>query len=194
MVTDKLRVGIIGMGGIAFFSHIPQFRNTGKAEIVAASRRNSERLAMAQKAFNIPQVYTDWRMMLEKEDLDAVIVCTPNYYHTEPTLAALERGLHVLVEKPMTIKSDEAWTMVNAAEKADRVLMVGYGPRCAGKWRFLKQIMLEGALGEVRQINLSFCVYRRWFGESNSTPGYVEKAMREYPKLSDSCPLGGAEC
>ena len=72
--------------------------------------------------------------------------------------------------------------MADAAEKADRNLMVGYGTRCAGKLQSVKQVLLEGALGVVRQINLSFCLYRSWFGESNSTPGYIEKPMREYAK------------
>src|SRR4051812_19645899 len=103
MSRDKLRVGIIGMGWWAFLAHVPNLRNTGKAEIVAISRRNAERLAMAKEATNVDHAYTDWRDMLAKESLDAVIVCTPHHAHLAPTVTALEAGLHVLVEKPIAL-------------------------------------------------------------------------------------------
>src|SRR5437868_1581044 len=101
MSVPKLRVGIIGLGWYAAGGLVPSLRATGRAEVVAASRRSADRLAMAKRDLGIPATYTDWREMLAKEALDAVVVSTPHDQHAEPTLAALERGLHVLLEKPL---------------------------------------------------------------------------------------------
>jgi predicted dehydrogenase len=169
MISEKLRVGIIGMGMYAAYNHVPQLRETGRVEVVACARRNEERLAMAQRALQIEQGYTDWRRMLDETPLDAVVVSTPHHAHVEPTLAALERGLHVLVDKPMALTSQEAWTMVAAAEQAQRVLMVS-GARAAGKWQVLKQQIEAGCIGRVQQINWAYSTYRRWFWEAESIP------------------------
>src|SRR5688500_11222650 len=101
MADRKLRVGIIGIGHFAVSSHVPNLRATGRAEVVAAARRNADRLALAKRDLDIPATYTDWREMLASEVLDAVVVCTPHNQHVEPALAALDRGLHVLLEKPL---------------------------------------------------------------------------------------------
>lgn len=179
MPTDKLRVGIIGIGAFSVFSHVHQLRETGKAEIVAVSRRDPERLAMAQKAFNIPEIYTDWREMLEKANLDAVVVSTPDHVHAQQTLTALDRGLHVLVEKPMALTSRDAWTMVDAAKKSGHVLMVGYLIRLQGIWQRVKRALEEGMVGKVRQINLAYCGYGRWKWETDTMPEDIQEFFRE---------------
>ena len=92
MSDQKLRIGIIGIGWYAGTELIPKLRETGRVEIVAIARRSADRLALAQQELNIREAYIDWREMLEKSALDAVVVCTPPNAHTEPTLAALERG------------------------------------------------------------------------------------------------------
>ena len=84
---DKIRVGIIGLGWWAIERHVPEFRKTGRADIVAVSRRNPERLAMAKEAVGVEYAFTDWREMLDKTKLDAVVVSTPHDHHREPTIA-----------------------------------------------------------------------------------------------------------
>ncbi len=162
MSTDKLRVGIIGIGCYAAYNHVPHLRDTGRAEVVAISRRNAERLALAKEALAIPDAYTNWREMLDKTVLDAVMVCTPNNVHVEPTLAALERGLHVLVEKPMALTYRSAQRMVQAAEKADRILMVGYNARGMGSWRAAKHVLESGTIGQIRQVTVACGLDARW--------------------------------
>lgn len=100
MSDNKLRIGVIGAGWYAATIHIPRLRATGRTNIVAITRRNPERLALVQRELEVPEAFTDWHEMLDKCELDAVIVCTPHNAHIEPTLAALDRGLHVLLEKP----------------------------------------------------------------------------------------------
>src|SRR5215212_1356194 len=169
MSDEKLRVGIIGIGMFAVYNHVPQLRETGRAEVVACARRNPERLKMAQQALQIDHGYTDWHGMLEQEQLDAVVVSTSHNAHVEPTLAALERGLHVLVDKPMALTSADAWAMVETAEKVNKVLMVS-GSRYVGNWQTLKQQIQSGAIGRVLQLNWAVSLYRRWFWEADAIP------------------------
>ena len=159
--NHQLRVGIIGIGWYAALNHVPRFRETGRAEIVAISRRNPDRLALAQRELNVPTAYTDWRELLDQAELDAVVISTPNNLHAQPTIAALERGLHVLVEKPLTLTNQEAQAMIQAAQKAQRVLMVGYNSRGMTSWRAVKRVLETGTIGQLRQINVTCCVDMR---------------------------------
>lgn len=167
MSTDKLCIGIIGIGIWAVMSHIPNLRKSGRAEVVAITRRNPERLAMAKEALNVAAACTDWHEMLDRETLDAVIVCTPHHAHREPTIAALERSLHVLVEKPIALKAHDAWAMINAAEQANRVLMVGYDSRTKAMWRAAKQALEAGAIGKIQQVNLASAIDRTFWWDRN---------------------------
>ena len=162
MSEQRLRIGIIGIGWYAATVLIPKLRETGRVEIVAIARRRADRLALAQRELKIGEAYTDWQEMLEKSALDAVVVCTPPNAHTEPTLVALERGLHVFVEKPMALKSEDAQRMVSAMQ-ADRVLMVGYNARGMGGWRTIHHLLTEGAIGTTRQVDATACVDARIF-------------------------------
>ncbi len=161
MSEKKLRIGIIGMGWYAATDHVPNLRATGRAEIVAASRRDPQRLALAQRELSIPHGFTDWREMLEKTELDAVVVCTPHNYHLEPTLAALERGLHVLIEKPLATSIADARTILQAAEKTDRVVMIGVNRRGEPSWQTAQRALASGQIGRVRQLSaLVYCDMR----------------------------------
>lgn len=185
MAADKIRVGIIGMGMYAYWFHSPQLRATGRAEIVAICRRNQKALAAAQEALGVANIYSDWRDMLEKESLDAVLVSTPHHYHAEPTLGALEHGLPVLVDKPMALTGQEAWSMVEAARHAEKVLMVTYGSRAERKWRSLKRQLAGGIIGQIRQISCSMTTYRRWFWQADSLPAELMAITRNRLNMPD---------
>jgi predicted dehydrogenase len=175
--NDKLRFGIIGIGGWALLHHVPNLSKAGKVEIVAICRRDPQALAEAQAYLGVPEAYTDWRAMLGESDLDAVLVTTPHHLHCEQSLAALERGLHVLVQKPMALTSKEAWTMVDAADRAGRVLTVAYNRRGDPRWRAAKRALAEGAIGQVRQVNVAMSCLRRWLWETEGAHAQVPKTF-----------------
>jgi predicted dehydrogenase len=104
--------------------------------------------------------------MLEREELDAVVVCTPNVYHVEAAIAALQRGLHVFVEKPLALTHHEAQLVVQAAQQANRTLTVGYNARGMGSWRRLKQLITAGDIGQLRQINVACCLDARFLWQA----------------------------
>lgn len=176
MSAQKLRVGIIGIGFFGLESHIPNLQKLDTVEIVAISRRNAERLALAKNITQVDKAYTDWREMLAKETLDAVIISTPHHAHVEPTLAALERKLHVLLEKPMALTSKDASLIVSRAEQAGRVLTVGYNSRGLGGWRAIKNILAANTLGQLRQVNVVSCMDSRvLLGGLSATPRWVDE-------------------
>lgn len=185
MTEQKLRLGIIGAGMFSLWFHSPQLRATGRAEIVAICRRNQKQLAIAQDVLGVEKTYTDWRKMIDTEDLDAVLVSTPHHYHAEPALGALERGLHVLVDKPMALTSRDAWNMVATARRANRVLMVTYGPRAEGRLQALKRQLDAGLIGQIRQINCSTALYRRWFWQTESIPPDIREVARAVLDVPD---------
>ncbi len=154
---DRLRLGIIGIGGWALYHHVPDIRATGRAELVAISRRNPRALAQAKAVSGAPEAYADWQDMLEKARLDAVLVTTSHGSHAAPTIAALELGLPVLVEKPMALTSEDAWAMVRAAEASGKPLMVAYQLwHCNGMWRTAKRLLSEGAIGAILQVGVTY--------------------------------------
>lgn len=107
---DKLRAGIIGCGGIAESKEMPAIKETGLVEMVAFCDIKAERAERAAQNFGTKdaKTYTDYRALLEEKDLDIVYVCTPNRFHSEMTVAALNAGKHVMCEKPMAINTAEA--------------------------------------------------------------------------------------
>ena len=177
MSNAKLRIGIIGVGLYASYKHIPTLRQIDRVELVAVSRRDSNKLSQIQHAFHIPEAYTNWREMLEKARLDAVVVATPDHLHAEHAIAALEQGLHVLLEKPMAVRYEDALAIALAAEASGTILMVGYNNRVAKLWRAAKRLLAEGALGTIRQANFAFASYRRWMWERESLPDDMKEAM-----------------
>lgn len=190
MTEKKLRIGVIGIGFYAGEILLPKLRETGRAEIVAISRRNPERLASAQKALNVPEGYTDWREMLEKSALDAIIVGTPPNTHTEPTIAALEKGLHVFLEKPMTLTSADAQSIVAAAAKTDRTLMIGYNARGMGGWRTIKRLLSDGAIGTIRQVTVAACADMRFIWGSLPLPEDLKNLLAPTKYFGDTFERG----
>jgi predicted dehydrogenase len=185
MSEESLRVGIIGVGAFAMMYHVPLLHSTGRAKITAVCRRSEDKLAMAKDHIGAEEAYTDWREMLDKAELDAVVVCTPHDLHAAPTIAALERGLHVLVEKPMALKSEDAWAMVDAAKQADRVLMVAYPGVLNARMRAVKKALEAGRIGDVRQIVTAATGYYRYWYEGEIVPENAQKIVRESCSLPD---------
>lgn len=103
----------------------------------------------------LPTVYTDWRAMLDDPDLelDGVVILTPVSSHHELALAALERGLHVMVEKPMAITVEAATRMVEAAAKAKRQLVVAESARFHPLWRMSAWCIQQGLLGQIQLVH-----------------------------------------
>ena len=144
---EKIKIGIIGCGGIANGKHMPSYKNLAdEAEMVAFCDIIEERAQKAnvEYAAGKGKVFTDYKKLL-KEDLDAVCVCTPNVSHSEITVAALNAGKHVICEKPMAINYEEAKAMLDAKAKSGKILTIGYQNRYRPEVKYLKEEAVRSA-------------------------------------------------
>ena len=147
----KLKVGIVGCGGIANGKHMPAMKRNGTFEMVAFCDLIEERAEKAKKEYGTDdaRVYVDYKELLEKEELDAVYVLTPNSEHAPITIAALKAGNHVMCEKPMAKTYAEAKAMVEAAKETGKILTIGYQNRYRADSSYLKSACENDDLGEI---------------------------------------------
>ena len=143
-----IRVGIIGCGKIAQVRHLPEYAANPNAEIVAYYDKNRARAEeMAAKYGGcVCDTYFD---LLNRDDIDAVSVCVENRSHAEISTAALYAGKHVLCEKPMAVTLAECESMVAAAERNGKYLMIGHNMRFDPVHRRAKQLLDRGVIGDV---------------------------------------------
>ncbi len=114
---DRIRVGIIGAGGIVSSTHIPGLRRMPGVEIVAVANRSLESSRRAAEEHGIPRAYADWQQLLAADGIDAVLIGTWPYMHREITLAALDSGRHVLCQARMANDAAEARDMLAASQR-----------------------------------------------------------------------------
>lgn len=146
----KWRVGIIGIGGIFKGSHIGEYLDDDRLEVVALCDIIEERTTeIRDKHFPNAAVYTDFRELLKDESIDSVDICTPNYLHSIIAVAAFEAGKHVFCEKPDAINVEEVLKMNRAAEKAGKTLMIMRNNRFSPASQYAKKYIESGAMGDI---------------------------------------------
>ena len=148
----KLRIGIIGTGGIAH-SHIRAYQHQPDVEIVAACDLIPGKAEKFLKEYNVEApTFEDYKKMIDTVPMDAVSVCVYNRNHAVCTIYALEHGLNVLLEKPMTVTLDEAVEICKAEKKSGKIVSVGFQPRLDANMKMIKKIVESGELGRVYYI------------------------------------------
>ena len=148
---DKVRIGIIGCGGIANGKHMPSLKKLADVEMVAFCDIIVERAEKAAKEYGVEgaKVYTDYHELIARDDIDVVHVLTPNREHSQITVDALNAGKHVMCEKPMAINSAEAKRMLDAAKATGKKLTIGYQSRFRPDSMYLKKACEAGELGDI---------------------------------------------
>jgi predicted dehydrogenase len=144
--NKKLRVGVIG-GGYGR-NHILAYRVSGNVEVAAFCQRTQSDAEKIAREFNVPNVFTDYRELLQMKQLDAVSIATPPNFHCPIALEAFSRGLHVLCEKPLALNLTEAESMLAGARDANRVHMTAFNFRFIPAVRRMKELLEEGYAGE----------------------------------------------
>ncbi|MBQ3141795.1 MAG: Gfo/Idh/MocA family oxidoreductase [Clostridia bacterium] len=156
----KLRVGIIGTGWIAG-AHIESYLKMEDVEIVAGADLVPGKAEAFFEQYGVKvakdgqdgvRCYPDDRSMIDAEDLDAVSICTYNRQHAPCAIYALEHGVHVLLEKPMCVTTEEAIEIMRAEKKSGKVLSIGFQPRMDANMQEIKRIVDSGVLGKVYYI------------------------------------------
>ncbi len=156
-MSNTVRIGIVGTSWWADAMYLPALTNHPLADVrgvVGGTRAEHTREFAAQ--WGIPGAYDTLDAMLAAEPLDALVILSPNVHHFPYTMAALERGLHVLCEKPLALTSAEARLMTEAAERAGVVTMVPFTYRFMPVNRYLKELVDEGYIGRPYHLNMRY--------------------------------------
>jgi len=154
-MANRARIGIIGTGWWATDAHMPAVLAHEDAELVAACDTDPARLKAAAQAYGVEHTYGDYATMLDRETLDGVIVVTPHATHFPIAQACLDRGLHVLLEKPMTLNAAEAKALVDLAREKRCELLIGYPYHYLPQVLRAREVILSGELGAVQYVTCS---------------------------------------
>ncbi|MFB9863486.1 Gfo/Idh/MocA family protein [Rufibacter immobilis] len=193
-MNRKLRMGMIGGGKGAFIGAIHRIAATmdGAIELVCgALSTNPDNARESGRALFLPQsrTYTSYEEMLEKESalppqerMDFVSIVTPNFAHLAPALLALEKGFHVVIEKPMTLTLDEARQLRQKVEETGLLLLLTHTYAGYPMVKQARQMVKDGALGNIRKVLVEYT--QGWLSSLSEKEGNAQAAWRTDPQRS----------
>ena len=148
--TRKVKVGIIGTGWIAE-AHVREYLTMPDVEIVALADIIPGKAEAFAEKFGVKgcKFYPSHKELIDAGEVEAVSICTYNRQHAVPTIYALEHGVHVLLEKPFTVTTEEAVEVMKAEKKSGKILTIGFQPRMGVNMQMIKKIVDSGELGKV---------------------------------------------
>ncbi|NPV07927.1 MAG: Gfo/Idh/MocA family oxidoreductase [Anaerolineae bacterium] len=153
---DKVRIGFIGSGGIAI-GHAMRLHDSGLAEVVALSDPSEASLARMKEArpelADVP-TFSDYREMLDKVAMDGVEIHSPHCFHARQILDALDAGLHVLCEKPMTSTVADARAVIARRDETGKILTISYQRHYEPTYQFIREMAQGGDLGRLQMVSL----------------------------------------
>src|SRR5580704_318490 len=146
-----IKIGVIGLGKVGI-SHLATINTHPRAKLVAVADTASYVLGVLNKSTGV-KTYSDYRVLLDKEPLDAVIIATPSLFHNEMVRAALEKNLHIFCEKPLCLDSAHSLELAEFANRKGLVNQVGYHCRFIGTFKEAKRLIDSKALGRIHHIS-----------------------------------------
>lgn len=152
---SKVKVGVIGCGSIARYRHLPEYQTHPNVIITAVCDIALQRAQAVAQTYGA-KAYTNYKDLLNDEEVSAVSICTPNVFHAPMSVAALEAGKHVLCEKPMATTIVEAEQMNDAAKESGKILMIGHNQRFVPSHQKAKAMIAQGEIGKIYSFRTSF--------------------------------------
>jgi len=156
---SKARIGVIGTGWWAADTHIPALLSHPDADLVALCDTDETRLQATADRYEIANVYTDVQEMVDQQSLDGVVIVSSNASHFAVTKVCLEAGLHVMLEKPMTLFAADAKELVEISRRVGKELIVGYPFNYAPYAVRAREVIAAGELGAVQYVDLVYHSY-----------------------------------
>jgi predicted dehydrogenase len=174
---DKVRIAVVGLGGIAQVMHLPILSRLKTAQITAVCDTNPAKARLVADRYNIKSYYANAQEMLAKSEIDAVDVCVSTHAHKEVCKAALEAGKDVLVEKPIARYYSEAKEIIECAQRNKRKLMVGMNSRFRPDAMILKGFIEGKELGKIFYVKAGWLKqqssHQQWLTDKNKSGGGV---------------------
>jgi predicted dehydrogenase len=177
MTNKRIKVAVIGAGNVAQIAHLPAYKSHPDVELTALVEEDLTKGRRVAQQFGVKKVYEDFTRMLNKEEIDAVDICTPNYLHAPMAITALRSGHHVLCEKPIARNAAEAKKMVDTAKKSKKILMVAMNNRFRQDVEVLQKFIKSGELGNIQLVKAGWRRMaqdwqdRRWFTDQKKSGG-----------------------
>ncbi len=150
----RLKTAVVGLGYIGNI-HLEALFRVG-TDVVAVADANKAACEQAQMKYGISHIYIDYRELIENEILDAVHICTPNHMHYEIALAAIDKGLHVLCEKPLALTSKQAKELTEQLGKKELIGAVNFNYRYYPVLQHARRMIGDNAIGAVHVIKASY--------------------------------------
>lgn len=176
-MKEKCKIGIIGLGGVAQLIHLPILKKMSDVEVKAVCEINKTKLANVAERFGIPHAFSNHIEMLEKVDLDAVIIATPTNLHKEIALDCVKFSKTILIEKPIAPTFEETEIIVNSAKQKNVEVMVGMNMRFRPDAMLLKSIVSSGEIGEILYVKSGWLRTQssegKWFTKKHESGGGV---------------------
>ncbi len=171
--------GIIGCGDVTEKKSGPAFNKVPNSKLIAVMRRNAEKAADYARRHNVPKWYSDGGKLLNDNEINSVYVATPPASHIDYTLAALQKGLNVYIEKPVTLNAAEAETIARAAKQSTGKVSVAHYRRAQPMFLRVKELIDTKAIGDVRTVQI-----RMWQSLRPQLITHLEDNWRIDPALS----------
>jgi predicted dehydrogenase len=150
------RIGIVGTGWWATQAHLPSLATYDGAEVTAIADPDRRQLQAAAERFDIATTYEDPAQLFASGAVDGVVIAVPHVHHYPLAKAALDAGLHVMLEKPMVLQASHAWDLVDTAEAAGLHVMVGYTYQFTRAAAHVAELIGSGRIGELLHVSVLF--------------------------------------
>jgi predicted dehydrogenase len=191
-MKKTIRLGIIGTGGMAH-SHAGSYQRMSDVKVVACCDISQERARAFAQKFNIPGNYTDYKKMLDTEQLDAISNVTIDSMHAPISIAALKKGIAVLCEKPMATSLADAKKMYKAAEKSGATNMVNFSYRNASGLQAAARFIAAKNIGRIIHVEASYLqswlVQPAW-GDWHNKPAWMWRLSTRHGSAGDLGDIG----
>jgi predicted dehydrogenase len=148
-MSENIRLGLVGAGAIAQLAHLPVLSRIRGASLVAICDNDGPKAGALAKRLNVPDIFTDMDDMLDSEEIDAVVIATPNHLHEPHVLRALKQKVHVLCERPLSLTIGGVKRILDAAEASGTRVVVGNNHRFRTDVQQLSRFIAGGELGRV---------------------------------------------
>jgi predicted dehydrogenase len=194
MAVSPVRIGILGAGNWIRTVHLPNLRQIPGAQVVAVTSNDPERRRKAQEAWGGPLCFYEEPEDLLRDELDAVLICTPNHTHEPLAIAALNAGKHVLCEKPVAFSVEGVERIAAAQAEAGTVFQVDLELRSSDVVRRMLHLIHSGSIGTPRMIGCllmrDWGAFRGWRGDPALSGGMFLELGIHYLDLFNA--LAGA--
>jgi predicted dehydrogenase len=149
---EPVRYGVVGLGQVSMKGHIPELLGIPETRIAALCDLSGEALSRAAQLVSGAKTYHDFHDMLRDDDVEAVLIATPNWLHEEQAVSALQAGKHVFLEKPIGVDLQQCDAILQAQSESGRVLQVGHELRHARLMRAMREKIDQGLIGRVQMM------------------------------------------